>query len=526
MKRTYISWSVSLVVVMSAIAILFIGATAVHAQQVAGPTVPQGISASVNQSNQVYVSWNPSTETSTAVVGYYLYRNGSLIANTPGFTFYTDSPSAGAYAYSVAAYDAQGTISLRSVSTPTVSVIADNTPPSTPAGGLVASISSSSVALSWGASTDNFAVIGYYVYRNGVKLLTSSPISGTSYLDSGLSEGNTYVYSVVAYDAAGNLSAPTDPVTVKTIFDVQAPTAPQGIIAKAVSSNEIDVSWQPATDNIIVSGYRLYRDGNLITTIASTSYNDTGLTAGTNYGYSVYAYDEVGNTSMQGPSANAATFAPDYTPPSTPGAFSAVALSGSQVSLSWSPSTDNIGVSQYTLYRDGTQIATCTSTSYVDTNLATSTTYEYVIKASDAAGNVSTQASLAIKTLATPAVVVAPVSTTPPVTTQSSSPITSTTPVTPVITTPTQSSAPSVAANNFSTALYYGLRSLDVQSLQVFLIGQGDLGVGLNTGFYGNLTTAAVQKFQCAQNIVCSGSPYLTGWGSVGPRTRAALNAF
>ena len=56
--------------------------------------------------------------------------------------------------------------------------------------------------------------------------------------------------------------------------------------------------------------------------------------------------------------------------------------------------------------------------------------------------------------------------------------------------------------------------------------GKLDLAPAYGTGFYGSLTQAGVKKFQCAQNIICSGTPGTTGWGSVGPRTRRAVNAF
>jgi chitodextrinase len=501
-------------------AVIFLVTTvATHAQSVTsavGPTIPKSVQAKVTASNQVYVSWNASSETSTPVVGYYLYRNGTMVADTPGFTYYTDAPGAGLYSYTVTSYDGNGRTSAQSAPTSNVSVAVDTIPPTAPTG-LVASISTSSVALVWAPSTDNFGVIGYYITRNGSRLITKTPITGTSYLDSGLSEGMTYTYSVVAYDAAGNLSSATPAISVETTFDVQPPSAPQGLTATAVSPTEIDLTWQPSTDNEEVSGYYLYRNNTKIASVASTSYNDIGLTAGTTYGYSVYAYDEAGNVSVQGPNAGATTLPADHTPPSAPTNFSATVNSSSQVILTWSPSTDNVGVSGYVITRNGTGIATVTSTAYTDMNVASNTTYEYVIKAKDAAGNLSTQASLAAKTAAVSITSTSTVSVVPPASVVL--PIASSSLVTP---TPIYATS----TNDFTTALYYGLRSSGVQALQTFLTQQGYLSASYDTGFYGNLTVGAVQKFQCAQNIICSGSAFATGWGLVGPRTRAALNAF
>lgn len=71
-------------------------------------------------------------------------------------------------------------------------------------------------------------------------------------------------------------------------------------------------------------------------------------------------------------------------------------------------------------------------------------------------------------------------------------------------------------------SLYNGLSGSDVVALQDTLISQGYLASGKNTGYFGPLTEAAVQKFQCAQNIVCSGTP-ANGYGVYGPKTRSAL---
>ncbi len=72
--------------------------------------------------------------------------------------------------------------------------------------------------------------------------------------------------------------------------------------------------------------------------------------------------------------------------------------------------------------------------------------------------------------------------------------------------------------------LYRGLKGQDVTNLQNFLISKGHLDTGNNTGFFGPLTEAAVKKFQAAQGIVSSGTPLTTGYGSVGPKTRARIN--
>jgi chitodextrinase len=83
----------------------------------------------------------------------------------------------------------------------------------------------------------------------------------------------------------------------------------------------------------------------------------------------------------------------DTTPPSVPTNLAVTATTASTVSLSWSPSTDNVGVAGYRVFRNGTQVSTVSGTTFTDTGLTQSTTYAYTVAAFDAAGNVSAQCS-------------------------------------------------------------------------------------------------------------------------------------
>ena len=179
--------------------------------------------------------------------------------------------------------------------------------------------------LSWTASTDNVAVSGYRLERClGAGCTTFAQIatpSGTSYSDTGLTAGTTYLYRVRAIDAAGNLSGYSNTANVTTPApDTDPPTAPTNLGASAVSAGQVNLSWTASTDNVAVSGYRLERClGAGCTTFAQiatpsgTSYSDTGLTAGTTYLYRVRAIDAAGNLSGYSNTASATT----QTTPST-----------------------------------------------------------------------------------------------------------------------------------------------------------------------------------------------------------------
>jgi len=102
--------------------------------------------------------------------------------------------------------------------------------------------------------------------------------------------------------------------------------------------------------------------------------------------------------------ANSGDSGPDTTPPTAPTNLTAVASSSSELDLSWTASTDNGGgdaIAGYKIFRAGSQVGTSTLTTYADTSLTASTTYTYVVKAFDAAGNVSSASNTATSTTGT-----------------------------------------------------------------------------------------------------------------------------
>ena len=169
--------------------------------------------------------------------------------------------------------------------------------------------------------------------------------------------------------------------------DTQAPTAPASLSATPTSSSSVQLTWPAATDNIGVTGYRVYRGSTQIAQPTSLSYLDTGLAPQTTYAYQVRAYDAAGNL---GPPASASATTPaagDTAAPSVPTGLAATVKKGRRVALSWNASSDNVGVVGYDVYRNGTRIAQPTGTSY--SHRPPRGTFTYVVRARDAAGNVS-----------------------------------------------------------------------------------------------------------------------------------------
>src|SRR3989441_206922 len=222
----------------------------------------------------------------------------------------------------------------------------DTIAPSTPAGLTALAASSSRINLSWLAATDNVGVMRYGVYRDGVQIAV---VAGRSYANTGLAAATTYSYTVLAYDTSWNASAQSSAVsaTTKALADTQAPSIPANLAATVVSSSQIDLSWSPATDNVGVTGYRVYRNGTLAASPTGTSVSITGLSASTTYSFTVSAFDAAGNVSTPSAALSVTTAAPsDTTAPTTPAGLAASAVTSTSLTLSWNASTDNVGVTR------------------------------------------------------------------------------------------------------------------------------------------------------------------------------------
>lgn len=496
----------------SNVASVTVGTSSLGADTTA-PSMPSGFMADSISTSQVNLSWGPSTD-NMGVSGYKVYRNSVYFATlSSGAYSYSDMSvySGMTYSYYVIAYDAAGNHSSPS-SAISVTVSSDTTPPTAPVNLTASSPSSSQVALSWGASTDNVGVAQYAVFRNNSYLGYTTSCCG--YADNSVTAGATNTYYIKAYDAHGNISLQSNTVTITTPSSTSATTLTTDIIlpvwpsgytngSSVLSSSSIKITWTAATDNMAVAGYKIYRNGTQITTTTLLEYTDSGLVASTAYNYAVAAYDAAGNISSQinfysvitwsgtsganstgtdttasaitnvraenimGPGAqikwntddlsnsrvmygatagsyslfsdsrcdggtaydvsahcvnlmnltvgtvyyykvkslNAAgldaesvvyqfttassSVVIDATPPTPPTAISSYAISAFGISVSWSGAMDNIGVAGYKIYRNGIFLANTTSLSYADSGLVASTAYTYAVSAYDVAGNIS-----------------------------------------------------------------------------------------------------------------------------------------
>ncbi len=359
------------------------------------PTTPTNLHQTGQTITTVSIAWNASSD-NVAVTGYEIYRDGLLVRTQSGTSF-TDTGLAvyTGYIYTVTAHDASNNASPLS-SALVASTAQDTTAPTVPDNVHKTASTVSSISLAWDASTDDVGVKAYHVYRDGS--LVGSP-GGPSFTDSGLTVSSSYTYTISAYDQANNQSAQSAPYISSSSNDTTAPTIPANLHTSSVFDTSINLAWDVSTDDVAVIGYKIYRNGSLISTASGNSYHDSGLNPATNYSYTVQAYDAANNTSASS-AALATQTAFDTTPPTTPANLVSPSQTDTSINLSWDASIDNNAVAGYDVYRDGTLITTTVGTTYVDSGLGVNTSHTYRVRAHDPSLNNSPQsAPLTISTL-------------------------------------------------------------------------------------------------------------------------------
>ncbi|WP_193726579.1 glycosyl hydrolase family 18 protein [Paenibacillus guangzhouensis] len=406
------------------------------------PTTPTNLTSTAKTATTIDLTWSAATD-NVGVTGYEVFKDGVSVGTTPNTAFSVTGLTANtAYAFTVKAKDAAGNVSLasNSLSVTTDPLPVDTQAPSAPSNLITTAKTSTSIALSWSPSTDNVGVTGYNIFKDGVSAGTTT---STTFNATALSPNTAYVFTVQAKDAAGNVSALSNSLSVTTdaassipawtagtayktgdrvsyknsVYiclqahtalvgwepsgtptlwqldtsapDTTPPTAPTALTVSTVSSNALTLSWQPSTDNIGVKNYTVFQNGTSLGTSTNTSYLVTGLSANSTYVFSVKASDAAGNVSAASNEVTVTTPAPDLTPPTAPTNLTASNVTSNTVVLTWNASTDNVAVSGYDIYAGPALKGSTTGTSYTVTGLSPTTLYSFTVKAKDAAGNIS-----------------------------------------------------------------------------------------------------------------------------------------
>lgn len=328
-----------------------------------------------------------TTTTNQSYNGYWHVGGDTSWGPTDTFDGSIDEVAIYPYALSSSQVDSDYRIGTGQTTTPLA--------PDAPTGVAVTSSTATSADVSWNVGG---GATSYQVQRSvaGADSFVDvgEPVTTTSLHDAGLTPGASYDYRVIATNAGGS-SGPSSVATVTLV-----PGAAGTLTAAANGPNEIDLSWGAAAG---ATSYDVQRgpagSGTFPTDLGSTasrSFADTGLDPGGSYSYRVVPSDSAGS----GTASNTVTA---MTTPAQVTGLEANPVSGTEIDLSWDAAA---GAATYTVQRaphGSSSWSTISSgsavTSYDDTALEPSTSYDYRVMAVDAGGSGSFSAT---RTASTP----------------------------------------------------------------------------------------------------------------------------
>ena len=174
--------------------------------------------------------------------------------------------------------------------------------------------------------------------------------------------------------------------------DNQPPTTPTNLHTTGNTTTTVSLAWTASTDNVGVDHYTVYVDGNASGQPAATTFTAGGLACGTSHSFAVEAVDGAGNISTRSGVLSAGTAAcsgNDTQPPTTPTNLQTTAVAQTSISLAWTASTDNVGVTGYRVYDGTTQVGSPTNTTFTLSGLTCGTSHTFSVDALDAASNAS-----------------------------------------------------------------------------------------------------------------------------------------
>jgi chitodextrinase len=344
------------------------------------PTTPGGLTGTALSSSSVKLDWTASTD-NVGVTGYNVYRNGTLLTMVNSSTLtYTDTTAAASttYTYGVSAVDGANLESSPkasvSVTTPAFTGTTLTFAPSDDA-----TVDSSQPTVNFGINSrltvDNSPVV-YSLLKFAVAGTSGCPVTGAKLrLTVGSGTDDKSVYGGDVYGTTSGWSQGTVTYNTAPVAGTKA-----GSVTGAVA-NDTSYLFDVAP---LVTG-----DGTVSFLVKSTSSD------GVRY------YSSESGTATTAPQLQVTcSTTVDSTAPTQPGSLTAPSPTSSAVTLNWTASTDNVGVTGYKVYRGGSPLTTVggSTLTYTDSTVSPSTAYTYQVTAVDAAGNESTPASVSVTT--------------------------------------------------------------------------------------------------------------------------------
>jgi titin len=262
------------------------------------------------------------------------------------------------------------------------------TPPNKPTNVQEHNVTSTTAILTWTDNSDDET--GFNIHHNG-QIVGNTTADTTTYALSNLTPATTYIFSVKAFNSAGESGATS--VVFTTAQPTTVPTAPSNLQANNITTTSATLTWTDNSND--ETSFKLYKEGQRVANIPAnrTSYALSNLTPSTTYTYNLVAYNHAGESN-----ATTTTFTTQTTAtvPSTPTNLQANNITTTSAILTWSDNSNN--EDGFNIYKDGLTnlIATvpANTTDYALSNLSPATTYTYSIRAFNSAGESNVTATL------------------------------------------------------------------------------------------------------------------------------------
>ncbi|MBO7392629.1 MAG: phosphodiester glycosidase family protein [Abditibacteriota bacterium] len=188
----------------------------------------------------------------------------------------------------------------------------DTTKPSVPKNLAQQSVTGTTITMSWTASTDNYGVKYYKIFRGTAQVGTSET---TEFTDKGLANETSYSYRVSAVDFAGNESSKCTAVTMSTHLDRTPPTVPQNVRLETATISSLTITWDPSTDDTAMAGYKVFKGSKQVATLGPNDtriYTDNSVSPTVTGTYYVSAFDAQGNNSAKSEALKLRCYSSDF----------------------------------------------------------------------------------------------------------------------------------------------------------------------------------------------------------------------
>ncbi|WP_405578820.1 discoidin domain-containing protein [Streptomyces sp. NBC_01190] len=264
-------------------------------------------------------------------------------------------------------------------------------------------------ATAWATRTQTLAVQGSTDGTNFTTIVASAGyVFNPSSANTVTIPFNTVTTRYVRLNITGNTGWPAGQISEFEVYgpttgDTTAPSAPSNLAYTQPASGQIKLTWSASTDNVGVTGYDIYANGTLRTSVGNVLTYTDSQSDGATVTYTVKARDAAGNQSSASNSVTRTGTSGDTQAPSAPSNLAYTQPASGQIKLTWSAASDNVAVTGYEVFANGALVTTTAGNvlTYTDSQ-SDSTTVTYTVKAKDAAGNESSSSNAVTRTGSTP----------------------------------------------------------------------------------------------------------------------------